>query len=143
MVQPPLIGDGQGKYRIHLVGNSDRSRKQSTVGKELSRVLNIPLISLDTLYFTLGWGHVSTSEFRAKVKAAFADAPDGWIVDGNYGNRLGNIVQSQCTDIIWLDPPLLLYFPRIFIRTVLGLLGLRPPCSPGCPGALCADVLLT
>lgn len=31
-----------------------------------------------------------------------------------------------------LDPPLVLYFPRILIRTVLGLFSLTPPCSPGC-----------
>jgi hypothetical protein len=35
-----------------------------------------------------------------------------------------------------LDPPLLLYFPRIFYRTVLRLLSLCPPCSPGCPESI-------
>jgi len=32
-----------------------------------------------------------------------------------------------------LDPPLVLYFPRILLRTFLRLLRLRAPCSPGCP----------
>lgn len=32
-----------------------------------------------------------------------------------------------------LDPPLLLYFPRICVRTLSRLLRLTPPCSPGCP----------
>jgi hypothetical protein len=63
-------------------------------------MLNVPFISLDTLYFTPGWGHISTSEFRAKLKAALEDAPNGWVVDGNYGNRLGNILQSRSTDMI-------------------------------------------
>jgi hypothetical protein len=31
-----------------------------------------------------------------------------------------------------LDPPLLLYFPRLVIRTFLRLFRLRPPCAPGC-----------
>ena len=31
-----------------------------------------------------------------------------------------------------LDPPLLLYFPRVIIRTFLRLFGLRETCSPGC-----------
>ena len=31
-----------------------------------------------------------------------------------------------------LDPPLLLYYPRLIIRTFLRLVGLAEPCSPGC-----------
>jgi hypothetical protein len=31
-----------------------------------------------------------------------------------------------------LDPPLLLYFPRLVIRTFLRLFRLRPACAPGC-----------
>lgn len=30
-----------------------------------------------------------------------------------------------------LDPPLLLYFPPLVIRTFLRLFRLRPPCAPG------------
>jgi hypothetical protein len=47
-------------------------------------MLNVPFISLDTLYFTPGWREVQTDELRAKLKAALADAPDGWVIDGNY-----------------------------------------------------------
>lgn len=32
-----------------------------------------------------------------------------------------------------LDPPLLLYFPRLFLRTMARIFGLVPHCSPGCP----------
>jgi hypothetical protein len=35
-----------------------------------------------------------------------------------------------------LDPPLTLYFPRLVWRTLLRLLRLRAPCSPGCPEIL-------
>lgn len=33
---------------------------------------------------------------------------------------------------VGLDPPLLLYFPRITIRTLLRLFNVGDPCSPGC-----------
>lgn len=33
---------------------------------------------------------------------------------------------------VGLDPPLLLYFPRLCLRTLLRLLRMREPCSPGC-----------
>ncbi|KAJ7157330.1 hypothetical protein C8R46DRAFT_1293941 [Mycena filopes] len=127
----PLIGDADGIYRIHLVGNSGSGK--TTLGRDLALILNVSHISLDALYFTPGWGHVSTSELRARLKQALADAPQGWVVDGNYGNRIGNIVQSRSTDIVWLDPPLVLALYRVLVRTVLGLLGRRAPCAPGCP----------
>lgn len=78
---------------------------------------------------------------------------NGWVVDGNYTRRIGTVAQDNATDIICelspcfhqsfrpvpvliivlgLDPPLLLYFPRLFHRTVLRLLYLVPPCSAGC-----------
>ena len=31
-----------------------------------------------------------------------------------------------------MDPPFVLYFPRLIIRTFLRLIRLAPPCSPGC-----------
>ena len=31
-----------------------------------------------------------------------------------------------------LDPPLVLYFPRLVLRTFLRLFRLAPPCSTGC-----------
>ena len=40
------------------------------------------------------------------------------------------------TDLIFdsgLDPPLILYLPRLIVRTFLRMFRLRPPCSPGCP----------
>ncbi len=35
-----------------------------------------------------------------------------------------------------LDPPLLLYFPRLCWRTFLRLLGFVPPCTTGCEESL-------
>ncbi|KAJ7229286.1 hypothetical protein C8J57DRAFT_1439966 [Mycena rebaudengoi] len=104
MVLPPLFGHEQGRYRVHA----------STVGKELARVLNVPFISLDAVFWKPGWMH-------GWVGKALADAKDGWVVDGSYTSKIG------------LDPPLALYFPRLMIRTFLGILGIAAPCSPGFP----------
>ncbi|KAJ7149148.1 hypothetical protein C8R46DRAFT_1127324 [Mycena filopes] len=134
MVPPPLLGDSQGQYRVHLTGNSGVGK--STVGKELAGLLGVPFISIDTLFWTPGWGHVSNEELRAKVEEALADAPNGWVIDGNYTRRIGDIVHDSSTDTIWLDPPLALYLPRVIWRTFLRLLRLREPCSPGCPERL-------
>ncbi|KAJ7479523.1 hypothetical protein FB451DRAFT_1556458 [Mycena latifolia] len=147
MAPPPLIGDAHGNYRVHLVGNSgvgkgSRHDFKSTVGKQLAELLGVPFISLDTLFWKPDWQESTNEELREKVAAALANAPNGWVVDGNYSSKIGSIVVGTSTDTIWLDPPLLLYLPRIIIRTILRLLRLRAPCSPGCPEIL-SEVLFS
>ncbi|KAK0234911.1 hypothetical protein EDD85DRAFT_954426 [Armillaria nabsnona] len=134
MEGPPLIGDGRGLYKIHILGNSGSGKARlSTLATRLSLILGIPHISLDRLFWEPNWKAASEDEFRAKIRAAMEQSPNGWIIDGDYQRRGGVIVQEEATDVIWLDPPLILYFPRIIIRTFLRLMGFLPPCSPGCP----------
>ncbi|KAF9471051.1 hypothetical protein BDN70DRAFT_916084 [Pholiota conissans] len=115
---PPLLGDGHGRYRVQILGNSE--------------ILGLPYISMDKLKWNPGWVKNSREEFEAKLRHAFAQDPRGWVVDGNYARRGENFVGEATTDIIWLDPPLYVYFHRIAWRTLLRLLRLSPPCSPGC-----------
>ncbi|KAJ7724306.1 hypothetical protein DFH07DRAFT_931817 [Mycena maculata] len=128
---PPLIGDGYGNYRVNVVGNSGTGK--STLGKQLADLLGVPFISLDTFFWKPGWKTSTSEEMREKVALALENAPNGWVVDGNYNSRIGTIVKDNSTDVIWLDPPLALYLPRLIFRTFLRLLGLAPSCSPGCP----------
>jgi len=58
--------------------------------------------------------------------------PKGWIIDGNYPKKGTGFVTDEATDVIWLDPPLILYLPRLVWRTFRRLAG-APTCSPGCP----------
>ena len=109
---------------------------------------------MDELYWQPGWRETTNEKFQAKIREKLAQSDGGWIVDGDYEGKMDNIVAPETTDIICeslsntcpsaflllvyqgLDPPLVLYFPRIFYRTMLRLLGLRKPCSPGCPERL-------
>jgi hypothetical protein len=138
-VPPPLIGDGRGKFKIWIVGNSGtpipfyharlwghllhpacagtgKVRRpsfifclvlksasktvQTTLGRTLASMLDVPYISLDALYWQPHWKETPVVEFRAKVAHAIENNPDGWVVDGEYGRRLGNIVQEAASDII-------------------------------------------
>ncbi|KAJ7455829.1 hypothetical protein FB451DRAFT_1143733 [Mycena latifolia] len=134
MAPPPLIGDAHGNFRVHIVGNCGTGK--STVGKQLAELLGVPFTSLDTLYWKPGWQESTNEEMREKVSRALASSPNGWVVDGNYSNKVGTLVHDRSTDTIWLDPPLILYLPRIIIRTFLRMLNLGAPCSPGCPEML-------
>ncbi|KAJ6532908.1 AAA domain-containing protein [Mycena vulgaris] len=128
---PPLLGDAQGQYRVHVVGNCGSGK--STVSKQLAGLLGVPYICLDALFWKPGWEKESNGQFRRNVERALEAAPHGWVVDGNYGKRIGTLVEDTATDVIWLDPPLALYFPRIVLRTFMRMLGRTAPCSPGCP----------
>ncbi|PPR07243.1 hypothetical protein CVT26_012501 [Gymnopilus dilepis] len=127
---PPLLGDAEGRYRINLVGNSGAGK--STVGQALARMLDVPYISMDRIMWQPGWKETPPEEFRARLRHQLDQDPRGWVADGNYDRRGGRIAFDAATDVIWLDPPLALYLPRIIRRTLLRLLGLGEPCSPGC-----------
>ena len=109
-------------------------RNQSTTGAALAAILGVPHAPLDTLFWNPGWGQTPQSEFKEKVREFMVqNAETGWVIDGSYDSQLGGIISNETTDIVWLDPPLLLTFYRICVRTMLRLLRLAPPCSPGCP----------
>ncbi|KAF8076982.1 hypothetical protein FPV67DRAFT_1559282 [Lyophyllum atratum] len=128
---PPLLGDGEGRYKVQVTGNS--GTPFSTTGIALAELLDVPYISLDTLNWQPGWKETPTAEFQAMMREAMNQSDKGWVVDGSYAGKGGNIAVEECTDLIWLDPPLALYFPRILVRTFGRLFGLTAPCSVGCP----------
>ncbi|KAI5995578.1 hypothetical protein EDD15DRAFT_2546718 [Pisolithus albus] len=137
---PPLLGDGHGRYRVHIVGNSGTGK--STLGAELASVLDVPYIPLDPLFWKPNWTPSTPEEFQAKVLRRLKEDEKGWVVDGNYGSKLGDIVTERRTDIVWLDPPFLLYFPRLVVRTLQRLIRLKDGCAPAC-GETLANVLLS
>ncbi|KAF8557081.1 hypothetical protein OG21DRAFT_1435745 [Imleria badia] len=126
---PPLIGDGHGIYRIHIVGNSGSGK--STLGAYLSTKLNVPHIPLDEIFWKPGWQTTQANEFNEKLSALMAQNTRGWIVDGDY-QAVGTLVLDNATDIIWLDPPLRYYLPRLLWRTFMRILGFHSPCAQGC-----------
>ncbi|PPR07254.1 hypothetical protein CVT26_012512 [Gymnopilus dilepis] len=148
---PPLLGDGHGRYRVLIVGNSGKGWGRQvldlttddpmlhelslpTTGIALARILNVPYISMDSIMWQPGWVHTPPEQFQARLRQAMDQEPDrGWVADGDYESRSASLAFHDSTDIVWLDPPLALYLPRLIWRTFLRLLGLREPCSPGCP----------
>jgi len=128
---PPLLGNKKGQFKVHVIGNSGTGK--STLSAELSKILRTPVISLDRLYWKPNWVGTPDEEFKNIVREALDQNSRGWIVDGEYSKILGTQVSEEATDIIWLDPPLLLYFPRLFLRSMARILGLVAPCSTECP----------
>ncbi|KXN82468.1 hypothetical protein AN958_02529 [Leucoagaricus sp. SymC.cos] len=127
---PPLLGDEKGNYRVVVIGNSGTGK--STLSVALAKELCIPYVAMDRLNWNPGWVETPAEELKTLVQKAMENSPRGWVIDGVHSRKLGSIVQDNATDIIWLDPPLILYFPRLFVRTMRRWLQWDEPCSPGC-----------
>ena len=131
---PALLGDGQGRYRVHMVGNSGESKLprssiaiqplfffqvlvrqvqhhcflkhpavrhvQTTTGIKLAKILGVPYISLDRLFWQPGWKETPKDEFEEKIRVALDQYERGWVVDGEYTRRGGLVAQEQATDVI-------------------------------------------
>lgn len=101
--------------RVSVVGTSGSGK--TTFARALAERLRVPYTELDSLHHGSGWTEASPEELRERVDAAMA-APDGWVLDGNYETRLGDLIWEAADTIVWLDLPLHLSLRRLWGRTV-------------------------
>src|SRR5436309_4465246 len=100
--------------KIAVIGTSGSGK--TTVARELARRLGLPHVELDALFHGPGWAETPADEFRRRVAAA-TDG-DGWVVDGNYANKLGDLVLERADTVVWLDVPLRVALSRVTRRTI-------------------------
>ncbi len=74
---------------------------KTTLGRALASRLHLPFIELDAIHHLPGWQERETGDFRAL--GAEATAADGWVVDGNYQSKLGDLVTDAADTVVWLD----------------------------------------
>jgi adenylate kinase family enzyme len=99
--------------RVIVVGTSCVGK--TTFAKSLARVLSLPHIELDALYWKPRWVARSPDEFRALVEQMLSQ--EQWVTDGNY-RVARDIVWSRATTVIWLDYGFPLVFWRAVTRTL-------------------------
>jgi len=101
--------------RVNVKGTSGSGK--STFGVELARRLALPYVELDALHHGPNWSEPTDEVFRARVREAMEAAPEGWVIDGNYEGKLGDLVLAAADTIVWLDLPFRVKARRLWQRT--------------------------
>ena len=108
--------------RICLIASASGNGK-TTVGRALAERLDVPFYELDALHHGPDWAPATAEELRAKVEPIVASP--GWVVDGSYRGKIGDIVPEAAELIVWLDLPVHVWFPRLLKRTARRLVRKR------------------
>lgn len=111
--------------RILVLGKSGSGK--TTVARNLSKLLNIPHLELDTIFWNPGWVKTPKDEMYKIVDEKLRT--DGeWIVDGNY-RFLADITWARAEMIVWLDYPLYVNLWRLFWRSLWRIVTREKVCG--------------
>jgi adenylate kinase family enzyme len=100
--------------RVAIVASASGNGK-TTLGRELARRLNVPLVEMDALVHGPNWVETPNDELRRIVEPILAG--EGWVVDGTYRGKLGDLVLRNADVVVWLDQPIAVWLPRLLRRT--------------------------
>lgn len=100
--------------RLAIIASASGNGK-TTLGRELARRLDVPFVELDSLVHGPGWTETPDAELRAQLEPVLRGA--GWVIDGTYQHKLGNLVLDAADRVIWLDLPIRVWLPRLVRRT--------------------------
>lgn len=114
--------------RVLIIGPCGAGK--STLARELSERLGLPLFHMDQLNWKPGWIESTSDELGAKLAAVVAR--DAWVIDGNYGGSLAPRLDRADT-VIYLDFPIRLCVARLFRRIWTWRGRTRPDMTEGCP----------
>ncbi len=99
-----------------MIGGSCAGK--TTLSRQLAQRLGVPHVELDALHHEPGWQEAPADVLQARVEAALAAAPDGWVVDGNYHGKLGTSVLERADTVVFLDLPHRVALRRVLWRTL-------------------------
>ena len=103
---------------------------KTTFARALAERTGLPLIHLDTLYWSAGWTPTPNEEWDRTIERLIAG--DEWIMDGNYGRTLPMRL-AACDTVIFLDMPRVQSLWRVVRRSIRYRGRSRPDLPAGCP----------
>jgi adenylate kinase family enzyme len=106
--------------RVAVISSASGNGK-TTLGRALAARLGVPFVELDSLVHGPNWTETSDAKLRALVEPIVRSG--GWVIDGTYRSKIGNLVLDAADTIVWLDLPLHVWVPRLLRRTLRRLAG--------------------
>ena len=100
--------------RVVVIGSSCAGK--TTFASQLAATLGAKHIELDALHWEPNWKEAEDSAFKARVLSAIET--DSWVVDGNYTQKIKDVVWPRAHILVWLDPPLSVILRRFFVRSI-------------------------
>jgi adenylate kinase family enzyme len=100
--------------RIAVIASASGNGK-TTLGRELARQLDVQFVELDSLVHGPNWAETPDDVLRARVEPIVAS--DGWVIDGTYQRKLGDLVLAAADLVVWLDLPARIWLSRLARRT--------------------------
>jgi hypothetical protein len=93
----------------------------TTLGRALAERLDVPFVELDALVHGPGWVETPDDELRARLGPILA--ADGWVIDGSYERKLGDLVIRNADTTVWLDLAVRVWLPRLVRRSMRRISG--------------------
>ena len=94
---------------------------KTTVGRSLAKRLGVPFVELDSLVHGPDWAEISDEGLREILEPIVAG--EGWVIDGGYRHKIGDLVLARADTVVWLDLPVRVWLPRLFRRTLRRMRG--------------------
>lgn len=102
--------------RVSVIASASGNGK-TTFGRALADRLGVPFVELDALVHGPNWVETPDDALRAQLTPVVTGEA-GWVIDGMYRRKLGDMVLERADIVIWLDLPLRVWLPRLVRRTI-------------------------
>lgn len=106
--------------RIRIMGTSGSGK--SSLAVRVAEATGLARLDLDAVFWDAHWTRRDLDEAHALIRGFVAAHPEGWVSDGNWTRRLGDLLEpgtpGGADAIVWVDHPRSVVMRRVVARTL-------------------------